>query len=60
MFFFFSSLLNVTVELSISSLFPTIPSSRASSLQYASLPPPPLGPFLDVLTLLLGALLYTS
>ena len=58
--FFFSSLLNVTVELSISSLFPTIPSSRASSLQYASLPPPPLGPFLDVLTLLLGVLLYTS
>ena len=39
--FFFSSLLNVTVELSISSLFPTIPSSRASSLQYASLSPPP-------------------
>lgn len=38
-FFFFSSLLNVTVELSISSLFPTIPSSRASSLQYAPLPP---------------------
>ena len=37
--FFFSSLLNVTVELSISSLFPTIPSSRASSLQYAPLPP---------------------
>lgn len=38
-FFFFSSLLNVTIELSISSLFPTIPSSRASSLQYAPLPP---------------------
>ena len=37
--FFFSSLLNVTIELSISSLFPTIPSSRASSLQYAPLPP---------------------
>ena len=29
----------MTVELSISSLFPTIPSSRASSLQYASFPP---------------------